>query len=383
MKTVYLDNSATTALTPNVRQAMLAAFDCYGNPSSLHSMGQAAEHMMESARADILAAMGVSAKDYRVIFTSGGTEANNLALFGTLRAKNHKNPRIVITDSEHPCILEPAKALEAQGVEVVRLSTKHGAIYPNEMLDAINGRTVLLSIMHVNNETGAVYDIPNLFRMAKAQKSDLICHTDAVQAFLKIPFRADRCLCDLVSVSSHKIHGPKGAGALVVSKDILKRRELSPILLGGGQENHLRSGTENTICIAGFGAAAKEGAAGLKENYYKMMDLRQYLIDRLPGEVRVNAPVKATCHILNITLPSIKSETMLHFLSGHGCFVSSGSACSSNGKGGSYVLRAFGLEDKEADTSIRISLNPEITKEDLDYFLSCLQKGLDTLVRIK
>ncbi len=383
MKTIYLDNSATTALTPNVRQAMLAAFDCYGNPSSLHSMGQSAEQMMEDARQNVLDAMGLSKKDYHVIFTSGGTEANNLALFGTLNAKNHGNPRIITTDSEHPCILEPAKALEAQGVEVVRLSTKHGAIDPNEMLDAINHRTVLLSIMHVNNETGAVYDIPNLFRMAKAQKSDLICHTDAVQAFLKIPFRADRALCDLVSISSHKIHGPKGAGALVVSKDILKRRALAPILLGGGQEKGLRSGTENTICIAGFGAAAKEGAANLKENYYKMTALRDYLLSNLPSEVRANNPIKASCHILNITLPGIKSETMLHFLSGYGCYVSSGSACSSNGKGGSYVLRAFGLCDKEADTSIRISLNPDITTEDLDYFLSCLQTGLDTLVRMK
>ncbi len=383
MKMIYLDNSATTALTPNVRQAMLAAFDCYGNPSSLHSMGQSAEHMMEDARQSILDALGLSKKDYRVIFTSGGTEANNLALFGTIKAKDRKNPRIITTDSEHPCILEPAKALEAQGVEVVRLSTKNGAIDPNEMLDAINHRTVLLSIMHVNNETGAIYDIPNLFRMAKAQKPDLICHTDAVQAFLKIPFRADRAGCDMVSVSSHKIHGPKGAGALVVSRDVLKRRELAPILLGGGQEDGLRSGTENTVCIAGFGAAAREGAANLKENYYKMTELRQYLLNRLPNEVRANNPVKAACHILNVTLPGIKSETMLHFLSGHGCYVSSGSACSSNGGHGSYVLRAFGLSDKEADTSIRISLNPEITTEDLDHFLSCLQEGLDTLVRMK
>ena len=383
MKTIYLDNSATTALTDTVRQAMLAAFDCYGNPSSLHSMGHAAEQMMEQARGNLLDALSLSKKDYHVIFTSGGTEANNLALFGTLRAKDYRNPRIIITAREQPCILEPAKALEAQGVEIVRLSTKNGAVDPNELLDAINHRTVLLSIMHVNNETGAVYDIPNLFRMAKAQKPDLICHTDAVQAFLKIPFRPDRALCDLVSVSSHKIHGPKGAGALIVSSEIRKKRNLAPILLGGGQEDNLRSGTENTICIAGFGAAAKEGAAKLKENYYKMSALRDHLLKNLPSEVRANNPVKAACHILNITLPGIKSETMLHFLSGKGCYVSSGSACSSNGKGGSYVLRAFGLDGKEADTSIRISLNPEITTSDLDCFLSYLQQGLDTLVRMK
>ena len=201
MKTVYLDNSATTALTNSVRQAMLAAFDCYGNPSSLHSLGKAAEEQLESSRLSILEALSLSSKDYKVIFTAGGTEANNLALFGTLRAKTYKNPRIVITDSEHPCILEPAKALEAEGVEVVRLSTKNGQIDPNELMDAINTNTVLLSIMHVNNETGAVYDIANLFRMAKAKKPDLICHTDAVQAFLKLPFRPDRCSCDLVSIS--------------------------------------------------------------------------------------------------------------------------------------------------------------------------------------
>lgn len=382
MKMIYLDNSATTEISSKARQAMLAALDCYGNPSSLHSLGQEAEKMMEQARSNILESLSLSSKDYHVIFTSGGTEANNLALFGTVRAKNYKNPRIIITDSEHPCILEPAKALEAQGVEVVRLGTQNGVIDPNELLDAIDSRTVLLSIMHVNNETGAVYDIPNLFRMAKSKKADLICHTDAVQAFLKLPFRPDKCLCDLVSVSSHKIHGPKGAGALIVGKEILKRRALCPILLGGGQEDALRSGTENTVCIAGFGAAAKEGALHIREDVQKMAMLRQYLIDRLPSEVRPNLPPKAVCHILNITLPNIKSETMLHFLSGNGIYVSSGSACSSNGKGGSYVLRAFGLSDREADTSIRISLNPDLKTEELDHFLATLQEGLNTLVRI-
>ena len=163
MKTLYLDNSATTDITQEVRQAMLAALDCYGNPSSLHRAGQEAEKMMEDARSSLLDALHLPSGSWRVIFTSGGTEANNLALFGTLRAKNYKNPRIVITDSEHPCILEPAKALEAQGVEVVRLSTVGGVIDPQQMLDAITPNTVLLSIMQVNNETGAIYDIQNLF----------------------------------------------------------------------------------------------------------------------------------------------------------------------------------------------------------------------------
>ncbi|MBE6638855.1 MAG: cysteine desulfurase [Ruminococcaceae bacterium] len=383
MKTIYLDNSATTALSPTVRQAMLAAFDCYGNPSSLHSIGQSAERMMEEARSTIAEALFLPPRDYKIIFTSGGTEANNLALFGTLHAKKYSNARIVITDSEHPCIMEPAKALEAEGVEVIRLSTRKGCIDPGEMLDAINHRTVLLSIMHVNNETGAIYDIPNLFRLAKKQKPDLICHTDAVQAFLKIPFRPERCLCDLVSISSHKIHGPKGAGALVVHKDILQKRNLVPILLGGGQENNLRSGTENTISIAGFGAAAREGIHFLKENHAKMDHLREYLITHLPNEVRPNLPPKAACHILNITLPQIKSETMLHFLSSNGIYVSSGSACSSHGKHGSYVLSAFGLTEKEADTSIRISLNPTLTEDDLNYFLEKLGEGIHSLVTIR
>lgn len=382
MRTVYLDNSATTALSNNVRQAMLAAFDCYGNPSSLHSIGQSAERMMEGARSAIAEALYLPPRDYKIIFTSGGTEANNLALFGTLRAKKYANARIVITDSEHPCIMEPAKALEAEGVEVIRLSTKNGSIDEAELLEAINSHTVLLSIMHVNNESGAIYDIPNLFRIAKRKKADLICHTDAVQAFLKIPFRPNKCLCDLISISSHKIHGPKGAGALVVHKDILQKRNLAPILLGGGQESNLRSGTENTISIAGFGAAAKEGSASLRENYAAMTALRQYLIENLPETVRANIPARAACHILNVTLPGIKSETMLHFLSSRGCFVSSGSACSSHGKHGSYVLKAFGIDEKEADTSIRISLNPSLHTEDLDYFLTVLREGLDTLVRI-
>ena len=210
MKQIYLDNSATTALTPNVRQAMLAAFDCYGNPSSLHSMGQSAERMVNESRTAISEALWLPPRTYRVIFTSGGTEANNLALFGTLNAKKYKNPRIILTNSEHACIMEPAKALAAQGVDVVYLSTEGGKINEAELKAAINDQTILLSIMHVNNETGAVYDIASLFRLAKSIKPDIICHTDAVQGFLKMPFRPAKCACDLISISSHKIHGPKG-----------------------------------------------------------------------------------------------------------------------------------------------------------------------------
>ena len=379
MKNIYLDNSATTELSPQVRQAMLAALDCYGNPSSLHALGQEAEKMMENARANILDAMHLNARDWKVIFTSGGTEANNLAIFGTMRAKNYKNPRIIITDSEHPCILEPAKALEAQGVEVVRLSTVGGKIDCNELLDAITPNTVLLSIMQVNNETGAVYDIQTLFKLAKAKKKDLICHTDAVQAFLKIPFRPDRMGCDMVSISSHKIHGPKGAGALVVSQEILKRRALSPILMGGGQEDALRSGTENTICIAGFGTAAKEGLANLQENVTKMQALRQYLIEHLPSEVRANLPPKAACHVLNITLPSIKSETMLHYLSGKGYYVSSGSACSSHKNAVSHVLSAFGLSNSVADGTIRVSLDTINVEDDVRTFCDALDSAIKKL----
>ena len=380
---IYLDNSATTPLSPAVRAAMLDAMDCFGNPSSLHSAGLAAQKRIQSAREAVTAALGIRSRTaYRLLFTSSGSEANNQILFGCLSAKKFRQPpRIVTTDSEHPSLLAPLAVLEKQGVEVIRLSTRGGALSLEELEEALTDNTLLLSLMTVNNETGALYDIQSAFALAKAKNPAIITHTDCVQGFLKVRFSPEKAGADAVTISAHKIHGPKGVGGLLVAQPLLTSKRLAPLLYGGGQEGGLRSGTENTIGIAGFGKAAEEGAAALPAFLERMPLLRKIFIAALPAEVRVNTPKNGAPHILSITLPGIRSETMLHFLSAAGIFVSSGSACSSNKKEANYVLPAFGLSSAEADSTLRISLSNNTTEEELLFTAEKIREGLSLLVR--
>lgn len=374
---IYLDNSATTRVSEAAAQKMLlAARDVWGNPSSLHDAGLAAEKLVDEARQSILRALGIRDKNAgRLIFCASGTEANNLALLGCLHAKRNNRPkRIVADNSQHSSVLLPLRQLEEEGVEVVYLSTAGGKIDPDELKAAINENTMLLSIMTVNNETGARYDIESAFAAAKRLNPNIVTHTDAVQAFMKVPFRA--ACADLISISGHKVHGPKGSAALFVSAPVLKARKLSPILWGGGQEEGFRSGTESVPCIAAFGAAvqtpfdAAQAAA-----------CRQYLLDHLPEGVHANLPAVAAPHILSLTMPHIRSEVMLHFLSAREIYVSSGSACSSHSHHTSSALQSFGLTPAEADCTIRVSLSGEETLEDVACFLSALEEGVATLIR--
>lgn len=392
MKTVYFDNSATTPLLPEVKSAMSEAMDMYGNPSSLHDMGVDAEKAVSEARHTVLASLGVRAvgkiAERRLIFTASGTESDNLALIGTALAKNFgSGKKIMVSDSEHPAVLEPAAFLEARGFNVVRVPTKNG-VPDYEMIEReADKSTVLASFMTVNNETGAVYDTARISRIVKAANPDALMHTDCVQAYMKLPVSERSTGADLISVSAHKIGGPKGVGALSVTDEVLKKRQLSPIIFGGGQESGMRSGTENLLGIIGFGAAVKAGMVHISENIARETALREYLVkklsdtDRYKG-IKLNLPEKCAPHIISITLPNIKSETALHFLSRDGIYVSSGSACSSNTGHGSYVLRAFGLTDREADCTVRVSLGPQNTVEDADIFLASLERALGSLVRI-
>lgn len=384
---IYFDNSATTPLCDLAKERILRSFERFGNPSSMHYMGLEAEKDKGESTNAIKAALNIPKEKYRdwhVIFTSGGTEANNLAIQGCARAKKwHFKPQIIISDSEHPCITETAASLENEGFEVVRLRTIGGMIDEQQLFDVLCERTVLLSIMSVNNETGAVYDVEKLFKKAKLLYPSLLCHTDAIQAFFKIDFSPIKCKADLVSISSHKIHGPKGTGALIVNEKVLKEHRLSPILFGGGQEGGLRSGTENTPGICGFGGAAEAGIASFPEDQTKMRALRDRLIDTLPGGYRVTDPPLSAPHIVSIVSPGIKSETLLHFLSAKGICVSSGSACSSHGGHGSYVLKGYGLSDRDADCTIRISFAPENTFEEIAVFTAALEEADRTLVKIQ
>jgi len=386
MMQIYLDNSATTALCPEAREAMCRAMDTFGNPSSLHTLGAHAAKLLRNSREAVGEALGERfLKEGQLIFTSCGTEASALALRGTAGAKARRTAKTILTtDSEHPSVENNLRLLENEGFRVVRVSTRGGALDMDTVRAHCNTDLFMVSMMLVNNETGARYPIPEVFALAKAANPACVCHCDAVQGFLKVPFTARNLGADLITVSAHKIHGPKGVGALFVSERMLRERRLAPYLVGGGQEFGFRSGTENIIGIAGFAAAARVGAAAMRTVSPKMAELSHMLISGLSGsEIRVNRPAVCAPHIVNITLPGIKSETMLHFLSGKGISVSAGSACSARGGGPSQTLIAFGLSEQEATCSLRISLSGETTKEDIEALLAALSEGTQTLVRIK
>ena len=380
---IYLDNSATTPLTPAVKEAMIGAMDVFGNPSSLHSAGLEAEKLVRKAREQVYRALSIRNPDsYRIVFTASGSEANNQILFGTVSAKNYRTPpRIITTSSEHPSIAEPLAVLEKRGIEVVRLSTARGEIDLDELKRAMTPNTVLLSIMTVNNETGAVYDIKRIFSLAKRINPSVITHTDCVQGFMKIPFSPETVMADAVSLSAHKIHGPKGVGALLLAKSLITAKRITPLIYGGGQEGGMRSGTENVIGIAGFGAAAKEASASLSAFREHSLALREAFLAALPNTVKVNTPETFAPHIISITLPRLRSETLLHRLSAEGIFVSSGSACASNKKGSNYVLPAFGLSSDDADSTLRISLSRDTKKEDLLFTAERIAAAMNELIK--
>ncbi len=364
---------------------MRSAVENFANPSSLHAPGLVAHKMLDNARAQILAGMGlVGDRNTRIIFTSGGTEANNLAIFGTFNAKKFKFlPQIITSDSEHPSILEPLSYLESCGLaEIVKIPTVNGRLDLDLLSETVCDRTVLVSIMSANNETGALYDVASAFSVAKKINPQIITHTDAVQAFLKTNMNFRALKADLVSLSGHKVNAPKGVGALAVSGDIIKAKKLVPIIRGGGQEGDLRSGTENVVGISAFGAAVKYRKDNLSEFIRRTSELSELLISLLPQGIKVNRPEMHAPHIVSITLPSVKSETALHFLSERGIFVSSGSACASNGKHKSYVLMAFGLSELDIDCTLRISLSDIISREDIEYTARTLGEAVERLVKI-
>ena len=386
MKQIYLDNSATTPLCEAARTAMCTAMNAYGNPSSLHTLGAEAARLLKQARTEVGEALGERfLKDGQLIFTSCGTEATALALLGTARAKSRRVAHTILTtDSEHPSVENNLKLLEKEGFRVVRVPTRGGALDMATVTKNLTADLFMVSMMLVNNETGARYPVEDVFRMARAASPEVVCHCDAVQGFLKVPFTARSLGADLITLSAHKIHGPKGVGALFVSERILKERRLSPFLVGGGQEFGFRSGTENMIGIVGFGAAAGAGAAKLRTALPQMAALSRRLRAQLADtEIVVNTPPVTAPHIVSLTLPHIKSETMLHHLAARGIFVSAGSACSAHAAGPSAVLLAFGLDPAAASSSLRISFSAENTEADVDALCEALAQGLKTLVRTK
>lgn len=362
--------------------AYTAAANVFANPSSLHSAGLEAEKLVSASRKKLLTIIGAKQKD-ALVFTGCGTESNALALFGTAYAKPaNSGGRIIISDSEHPSVYAAAEELGRRGFDVKTVATTGGKVNADELLSLVNADTFLVSVMTVNNETGALYDIAGLCRAVKEKAPRVIFHTDATQAFMKTASDVSATGVDLMTLSAHKIGGPKGVGALYVKESLVRSRSVSAVLYGGGQEGGLRSGTENTAGIAAFAAAAEYGAENFRADVERIGKLGEKIVSGLESiGVRAVLPESRVPHIIPAILPGIKSEVMLHYLSSLGVFVSSGSACSSHHPGISRAMTAMGLSKREADCTVRISLFRENTDEDADLLLRSMESGVKNLVK--
>ncbi len=382
---IYFDNSATTpVLEAAAKKAYEVMTKDYGNPSSVHGMGVRAGAILSSARQTVASSLGIRGRGrYSVFFTGSGTEADNLAISGSLYSKSFRfKGRIVVTDSEHPAVLAPIAEAERHGFEVVRLSTKGGVLDFDEVKNALTPETVLVSSMLVNNETGAIYDVKRLFTMAKALCPNAVTHCDAIQGYMKLNCDITKLGCDLLTVSAHKIGAPKGVGALICDNSLITQRRLSPIIFGGGQEEGIRSGTENLPGVAAFAEAVLTEKDSVSEGYEYVKGLREALIAHLPDGVEVNTPDGDYLpHIISLTVKGIKSEVLVRALSAEGIYISAGSACSSKKLKTSPVLTAFGHSPDRADSTVRVSLSAKNTEEECRIFSEVLKNTVQRLAR--
>ncbi len=366
---IYLDNSATTKPCREAVEAVQQALtDTWGNPSALYSFGISAAHALHAARSAVASAMG--AEPDRVFFTSGGTEADNWALLGTAQRFGKRGRHIVSTAIEHHAVLHCLRQLETQGFEVTYLQPdSDGRITPEALRDALRSDTVLVSVMLVNNETGAVMPIEKMAKLTHRLCPEAVFHTDAVQGFLKVPMQAKTLGADLISVSAHKVHGPKGAGALYISPRL---KSFPPLLHGGGQERGLRSGTEATPAILGFAAACTALSATWRQDAAREKALLEEFAEKLCklDGIKINGAHDAP-HILSLSVPGVPTQNTINLLQDAGICVSAGSACAKGHR--SHVLTAMCLPPQTVDGSFRISLSRDTTAADLDALLAALQ----------
>ena len=369
---IYLDNSATTKPCREAVEAVAKAMtENWGNPSALYGFGIDTAKLVRTARHQVTAAMG--AEPDRVFFTSGGTEADNWAIFSTAKRFGKKNKHIITTAIEHHAILNCMKELEAQGFEVTYLQPDgEGRITLDALKAALRRDTILVSIMMVNNEVGSVMPIEKMAKLTHRMCPDAIFHTDAVQGFLKVPFAAKTLGADLISVSSHKVHGPKGVGALYISPRL---KSFPALLLGGGQESNFRSGTEGTPAIFGFAAACAAGAATFREDVKREKQLLDDLIEDLSGleGLKINGCHEAP-HILSLSIPGVPTQNTINILQDHGICVSAGSACAKGHR--SHVLEAMHLSPEVMDGSFRISLCKDTTREELQALTTVIREEI-------
>ena len=369
---IYLDNSATTKPCAEAVAAMTTALtEGWANPSALYGFGIDAAHALRDARIQVAAAMG--AEHDRVFFTSGGTEADNWAIFGAAKRYGKKNKHIITTAIEHHAILNCMKELEAQGFEVTYLQPDQlGRITLASLRDALRKDTILVSIMMVNNEVGSVMPISQMAKLTHKVCPDAIFHTDAVQGFLKVPFSAKTLGADLISVSSHKIHGPKGAGALYISPRL---KSFPALLLGGGQEGGFRSGTEGTPAIQGFAAACAAGFASFKTDIAREKELLDATVENLTAldGLIINGAHEAP-HILSLAIPGVPTQNSINILQDHGICVSAGSACAKGHR--SHVLTAMNVKPEIIDSTFRISLCRDTTADELAILAQIIEKEI-------
>ena len=375
----YLDNSATTKVSENVVDLMVKVMsDDYGNPSSLHMKGVEAEKYIKESKDIIAKLLKVDAKE--IIYTSGGTESNNLAIIGAALANRRAGNRIITSSIEHPSVLATMKYLEDNGFEVIYLPVDNKGVVDMEALkEAMTVETILVSVMHVNNEIGAIEPVEEISKFIKSVNNEVVFHVDAIQSFGKLIIHPRKMGIDLLSVSGHKIHGPKGIGFLYASSKV----KLKPIIFGGGQQKGMRSGTENVPGIAGIGLAAKEAYENFEEKISKMIELKDYFIDRVTAleNVSVNSSkgTEGAPHIISVSFIGVRSEVMLHSLEDKNIYVSSGSACSSNKPSVSATLKGIGLKPEQIDSTVRFSISYDTTKEELDYAVDTIAGMIEML----
>ena len=374
---IYLDNSATTPLCESAKKKMAFILDeCWGNPSSIHHLGVIAKDELDKARKII--ANRISCREDEIYFTSGGTESNNIAIFGAAEKMARRGSKIVTTSAEHPSVENAMKALENKGFNVVRLPVQeNGSMNIQDLIQEIDEKTILVSVMLVNNELGSINPVQLIKKAVMMKKSPALIHCDAVQGFGKLPIKAEKLGVDLMSISSHKIHGPKGAGALYIRKGV---NIVSPVY-GGGQEKGVRSGTEAMPAVCGFAAAAEE-LTNIESNLESMKMLRDDFVSKLEKieGVKINSKKDALPYIVNFSVNGIPSQPMINYLSEREIYVSGGSACAKGHR--SSTLLAAGLSVEDIDSAVRVSLSRFNTREELDILCKNIENALKDLRKV-
>lgn len=378
LKEIYFDNSATTIVCPQAaKKAVEIMTEKYGNPSSLHTKGLEAQHELENSKKIIADYIG--AEPNEIFFTSGGTEANNTAIFGTANALKRRGQRIITTAIEHSSVIESMQKLQKDGFEVIFLEPKaDGKISVEQLSNAINQDTILVSIMAVNNETGSIQPIESVHKIIAKSKSPALFHIDAVQGFGKMLIKPKKFGIDLMTVSAHKIHAPKGVGALYIKKGI----RIIPLHYGGEQQNKIRPGTEPLPLICAFAEAVKV-LPDVNEEMEFIKELHYYCKEKISeiDNVHINSTDECLPYIINFSVKGIRSETMLHFLASKNIFVSSGSACAKGKK--SHVLSALGLSTDIIDSALRVSFSRYSKKEEIDTLILAIKEANNTLAKSK